>query len=161
LHKNINNACFIHIRRDDYLNSTYDLDLIKKNYYNNQIEEFLKKDKNTYFYVFSDDNIWCKEYFKDRINFEVVEENDEFVWVKGNAGEVWHEFVQYCIKHNYGGIENLSLIPVLGVLSCMYLLTSMNIHNWIYFMVWMVIGLVAYFSYGIKKSKLNPKNQIN
>lgn len=42
---------------------------------------------------------------------EVVEENDEFVWVKGNAGEVWHEFVQYCIKHNYGGIENLSLIP--------------------------------------------------
>jgi amino acid transporter len=57
--------------------------------------------------------------------------------------------------------KNLSLIPVLGVLSCMYLLTSMNIHNWIYFMVWMVIGLVAYFSYGIKKSKLNPKNQIN
>lgn len=56
--------------------------------------------------------------------------------------------------------KNLSLIPVLGVLSCMYLLTSMNIHNWIYFMVWMVIGLVAYFSYGIKKSKLNPKNQI-
>jgi amino acid transporter len=55
--------------------------------------------------------------------------------------------------------KNLSLIPVLGVLSCMYLLT--NIHNWIYFMVWMVIGLVAYFSYGIKKSKLNPKNQIN
>lgn len=42
---------------------------------------------------------------------EVVDENDEFVWVKGNAGEVWHEFVQYCIKHNYGGIENLSLIP--------------------------------------------------
>jgi amino acid transporter len=57
--------------------------------------------------------------------------------------------------------KNLSLIPVLGVLSCLYLLTSMNIHNWIYFMVWMVIGLVAYFSYGIKKSKLNPKNQIN
>ncbi len=42
---------------------------------------------------------------------EVVDENDEFVWVKGNAGEVWHEFVQYCINHNYGGIENLSLIP--------------------------------------------------
>ena len=42
---------------------------------------------------------------------EIVEENDDFVWVKGNAGEVWHEFVQYCIKHNYGGIENLSLIP--------------------------------------------------
>ncbi len=56
--------------------------------------------------------------------------------------------------------KNLSLIPVLGVLSCMYLLTSMNIHNWIYFMIWMVIGLIAYFSYGIRKSKLNPKNQV-
>ena len=42
---------------------------------------------------------------------EVLDENDEFVWVKGNAGENWHEFVQFCIKHNYGGIENLSLIP--------------------------------------------------
>ena len=27
------------------------------------------------------------------------------------AGENWHEFVQYCIKNNYGGVENLSLIP--------------------------------------------------
>ena len=42
---------------------------------------------------------------------EVIEENDDFVWVKGNAGEVWHEFVQFCIQKNYGGIENLSLIP--------------------------------------------------
>jgi len=42
---------------------------------------------------------------------EVVDENDDFVWVKGNAGEVWHEFVKFCIQKNYGGIENLSLIP--------------------------------------------------
>lgn len=41
----------------------------------------------------------------------VVKEDDEFVWVKGNAGEVWHEFVLWCIDHNFGGIENLSLIP--------------------------------------------------
>ena len=42
---------------------------------------------------------------------EVIDENDDFVWVKGNAGEIWHEFVQFCIQKNYGGIENLSLIP--------------------------------------------------
>ena len=41
----------------------------------------------------------------------VGKEDDEFVWVKGNAGEVWHEFVLWCIDHNFGGIENLSLIP--------------------------------------------------
>ena len=27
------------------------------------------------------------------------------------AGENWHEFVQYCINNDYGGVENLSLIP--------------------------------------------------
>lgn len=42
---------------------------------------------------------------------EVIKEDGDFVWVKGNAGEVWHEFVMHCIQNNYGGIENLSLIP--------------------------------------------------
>nr|WP_298656485.1 UDP-N-acetylmuramate dehydrogenase [uncultured Flavobacterium sp.] len=42
---------------------------------------------------------------------EIIEESEEYVWVKGQAGEVWHEFVVWCINHNYGGIENLSLIP--------------------------------------------------
>lgn len=42
---------------------------------------------------------------------EIIEENDDSVWVKSNAGEVWHEFVMWCIEHNFGGLENLSLIP--------------------------------------------------
>ena len=42
---------------------------------------------------------------------EVVKENDNFVFVKAGAGENWHEFVLYSISNNWGGIENLSLIP--------------------------------------------------
>lgn len=42
---------------------------------------------------------------------EIVEENDDFVIVKAQAGENWHEFVLWCIDQNFGGIENLSLIP--------------------------------------------------
>ncbi|MEZ4787542.1 MAG: UDP-N-acetylmuramate dehydrogenase [Flavobacterium haoranii] len=42
---------------------------------------------------------------------EIVQEDADFVWVKGNAGENWHEFVQWCITKDFGGIENLSLIP--------------------------------------------------
>ena len=38
-------------------------------------------------------------------------EDDSFVYLTVNAGENWHEFVLYCISQNYGGIENLSLIP--------------------------------------------------
>lgn len=41
----------------------------------------------------------------------VVNENEEHIWLKVGAGENWHELVQYCIDHNYAGIENLSLIP--------------------------------------------------
>ncbi|SFN91744.1 UDP-N-acetylmuramate dehydrogenase [Bizionia echini] len=41
----------------------------------------------------------------------IVSEEEHFVTVKANAGENWHEFVLWCLKHNYGGLENLSLIP--------------------------------------------------
>lgn len=48
------------------------------------------------------------------VNFkgiEIVKEEENFIWVKANAGENWHEFVLWCIAHDFGGIENLSLIP--------------------------------------------------
>ncbi len=42
---------------------------------------------------------------------EVINENEDFVWVKVNAGENWHELILWCIENNYGGLENMSLIP--------------------------------------------------
>ncbi|HEY1039058.1 MAG TPA: amino acid permease [Bacteroidia bacterium] len=51
-------------------------------------------------------------------------------------------------------VKNYSLIPVLGLLSCCYLLTGMGWKNWLMFAVWLVIGLVVYFLYGYRKSKL-------
>lgn len=42
---------------------------------------------------------------------EVVNETSDHVFVKCAGGEVWHEFVMWCIDKNYGGLENLSLIP--------------------------------------------------
>lgn len=41
----------------------------------------------------------------------VISEDDEYVWLRASAGEQWHDFVLYCVRHNYGGVENLSLIP--------------------------------------------------
>ncbi|TGD59469.1 amino acid permease [Flavobacterium humi] len=51
--------------------------------------------------------------------------------------------------------KNLSLIPLLGLISCCYLLTGMAVSNWKWFGIWLVIGLVFYFCYGFKKSHLN------
>ncbi|MGB3343328.1 MAG: UDP-N-acetylmuramate dehydrogenase [Aequorivita sp.] len=42
---------------------------------------------------------------------EVVAENESHVFIKAMAGEDWHQFVQYCIANDFGGLENLSLIP--------------------------------------------------
>src|SRR5690554_4139013 len=42
---------------------------------------------------------------------EVVKETDSVVYVKAMAGENWHNFVLHCIKNDFGGLENLSLIP--------------------------------------------------
>jgi len=41
----------------------------------------------------------------------IVSEDDNSVTVKAYAGENWHEFVIWCLKHDFGGLENLSLIP--------------------------------------------------
>ncbi len=43
--------------------------------------------------------------------FDVIEENSTHVWLKIGAGEVWHDVVMKAIENDWGGIENLSLIP--------------------------------------------------
>lgn len=42
---------------------------------------------------------------------EIIQETTEEVWVKVQAGENWHEFVQWTLQQDFGGLENLSLIP--------------------------------------------------
>lgn len=41
----------------------------------------------------------------------IIREDDQHVWIRCGSGEVWHEFVRYAIGNNFGGIENLALIP--------------------------------------------------
>lgn len=54
-------------------------------------------------------------------------------------------------------VKNLSLIPLMGLSSCLYLLTGMTHNNWFWFAVWFAIGLVIYFSYGYRNSKLQKE----
>ncbi len=48
----------------------------------------------------------------------------------------------------------LSLIPVLGIISNLYLIAGLGVHNWIGFLSWLAIGLLIYFSYGYWNSRL-------
>ncbi len=51
-------------------------------------------------------------------------------------------------------IKKYSLVPLLGLVTCLYLLTGMTARNWAWFSSWLVLGLIVYFLYGYKKSKL-------
>lgn len=51
-------------------------------------------------------------------------------------------------------VRKYSLIPVMGMLSCSYLLIEIPANSWLLFFGWMAIGLLIYFAYGYRKSKL-------
>lgn len=64
-------------------------------------------------------------------------------------------FVLFCVYQTWASIRRkLSALPVLGLLINLYLMTQLGIANWTLFGVWLAIGLVVYFGYGVKNSKL-------
>lgn len=58
----------------------------------------------------------------------------------------------------YSVTRKLSLIPVLGVISCLYMMAQIELENWIGFTIWLIIGLVIYFGYSYKNSKLRTNS---
>jgi UDP-N-acetylmuramate dehydrogenase len=42
---------------------------------------------------------------------KIIKQDEDYVWVESQAGEKWHEFVLWCIDQDFGGLENMSLIP--------------------------------------------------
>ncbi len=51
-------------------------------------------------------------------------------------------------------LRNYSFIPIMGVLSCSYLMIEIPARSWLWFIAWMLIGLTFYFLYGYRKSRL-------
>jgi amino acid transporter len=58
-------------------------------------------------------------------------------------------------------VKNLSLIPVLGLASCFYLMTELGYTNWLRFLIWLVVGLLIYFLYSRHHSHLAMKDTID
>ena len=56
-------------------------------------------------------------------------------------------------------LKKFTLIPVLGIMFCTYLMSELGITNWIRFGVWLLIGLVVYFLYGFSHSKLHNREE--
>ncbi len=71
---------------------------------------------------------------------------------------LWIFYLASLIIAYYCVTKNLSLIPVLGLLSCFYMMCELGISNWIGFGIWLLVGLVVYFAYGYRNSKLGQAN---
>lgn len=91
---------------------------------------------------------------------------------QSETGEVYN-FLQY-IRHHFplmifavvsiiitfqAVIKRWSLIPVLGLLTNLYLMSQLGSTNWFRFMIWLGIGLVIYFMYGARNSRINIKKR--
>lgn len=70
-----------------------------------------------------------------------------------------YPFVIFCfislIITAYAVVKRWSLIPVLGLITNLYLMSELGATNWFRFGIWLLIGLVIYFLYGAKHSKLS------
>lgn len=51
-------------------------------------------------------------------------------------------------------IRKMTFIPLAGMLCCLYMMAELGLKNWIFFLVWLVVGLAIYFIYGYRHSKL-------
>jgi len=82
-----------------------------------EVELLFKNDISKLLFLGSGSNILFTKDFdgvvlKNEIaGIQVVHEDEEFVYVTTGAGVIWHDFVLFCIANNFGGAENLSLIP--------------------------------------------------
>jgi amino acid transporter len=88
--------------------------------------------------------------FRERIQSAVLHISDE-----GYQEVLLLVFITlFAIVSMFSFLRNYSLIPVLGVLCCMYLMIEIPAKSWMVFFGWMALGLALYFMYGYRKSRL-------
>ncbi|MBS1754094.1 MAG: amino acid permease [Ferruginibacter sp.] len=101
-----------------------------------------------------------KTYFSDMFNFD-FSSNADYVAGKLSFMDLatpnitliifWISALILAVVTMY---KKYSLIPMMGLITCMYLLTGMTKNNWAWFIGWLILGLIIYFLYGYKKSRL-------
>ncbi len=81
-----------------------------------ELQELLKKERDIFLISGGSNMLLTKEIEKLVVHINIKgicidKEDDQHVYLTVNSGENWHDFVLWCVQENYGGLENLSLIP--------------------------------------------------
>lgn len=105
------------------------------------------------------------EYFKDAMNYD-FSGNEDYVDGKVSFMDLAVPKLSIIIFWITAFIlaivtffKNYSLIPLMGVTTCLWLLTGMSKSNWAWFLGWLALGLVIYLMYGYNKSRLAVGNK--
>ncbi len=104
--------------------------------------------------------IYSPEYFRELLNADFTDHSED-----ANAGNYLFRtpavkistiifWIIALVLSVFSFLRQLSMIPLLGLTFCLYLLTGMSGANWKYFFIWFGIGLIFYFIYGYRNSKL-------
>lgn len=105
-------------------------------------------------------SVWAKGYFADLFNYDFSANTDytegkvtfmDLAIPKISLIIFWLTCIILSVITVF---KKYSLIPLMGVTTCLYLLTGMTKSNWVWFLGWLGIGLIIYFTYGYRKSKL-------
>ncbi len=108
--------------------------------------------------------IFVKGYFRGMFNFDFSDNSD---YAEGRisfmdaATPKISLIVFWCmavVLSIIAFIKKYNLIPLMGLITCMYLLTGMTRSNWAWFIGWLILGLFVYFLYGYRHSALANKN---
>ncbi|MFT3701572.1 MAG: amino acid permease [Agriterribacter sp.] len=107
---------------------------------------------------------FAKNYFPDLFNFDFSGDKD-YVSGKSSFMDVATPkisliifWVSAVIVSIVAFVKKYNIIPLMGLITCMYLLTGMTKNNWAWFIGWLVLGLIVYFLYGYKNSRLAQTN---
>lgn len=102
-------------------------------------------------------------YFRDMLHFD-FSGNEDFISGKASFWDLATPKVSLIIFWVFAillallaFIKKYSLIPLMGVITCAYLLTGMSKSNWVWFIGWLCLGLIVYFIYGYNNSRLKNR----
>ncbi len=111
-----------------------------------------------------DSEVCLSTYFENETNYETVVKNmpipDNLKYESGfslfkHKIPMWIFLIVLVGLLFWSFKQNLSLIPLLGLICCLYMMAELSVWNWIYFTIWLLIGLVIYFGFSRKNSHLN------
>src|SRR5690554_5033484 len=67
---------------------------------------------------------------------------------------MWIFIVIFVVMTLLSIVRKMTFIPLAGMLCCFYMMAELGLKNWIFFLIWLAVGLVIYFGYGYRNSKL-------